>query len=246
MDIPLKKREGMVNIRRLNSRKSQIWISAVLYVLIISVIMVIVLEAGVPIMNNLRDKSVFVQTRDNFINLDMHIKEIGSAGPGSQRVVPIEIKKGELALANSQLEWTMDTKASIIQPRTSLSLGNVRIGSDSDVNAYSNSTDLVLENYYLKAVFNRVGNESNFGTINSTSLLKSIENVKTGTATSGEFSFLIDDISVESDGYSKISQQGYNLGSATVIFHINMSGGAVHDLSFTLDSRSDYLKVSMT
>ena len=50
-------------------KKSQIWISAVLYVLLISVVIVIVLEGGTPIMNNLRDKSVFVQTRDNFVNL---------------------------------------------------------------------------------------------------------------------------------------------------------------------------------
>ena len=230
----------------MRKKKSQIWISAVLYVLIISVIMVIVLEAGVPIMNNLRDKSVFVQTRDNFVSLDRQIREIGSAGPGSQRIVPIEIKKGELSLANSQMEWKMDTKASIIQPRTSVVLGNLRLGSDSDVNAYSNSTDLVLENFYTKAVFSRIGNETNFGTVNSTSILRNMENLKTDASTSGEFSFLIDDVSVSSDGYSKISEPGYNLGSATVIFHMNMTGGAVHDLSFTLDSRSDYLKVSMT
>ncbi|MCX6707856.1 MAG: hypothetical protein NT001_07025, partial [Candidatus Woesearchaeota archaeon] len=174
------------------------------------------------------------------------ITEIGSAGPGSQRIVPIEIKKGELVLGNNQLKWKMDTPASIIQPRTSVNLGNLRMGSDSDVDAYSNSTNLVLEDYYIKAVFSRVGNETNFGTVNSISMLRSIENLKTGAVTSGEFSFLIDDAYVESDGYSKIDQLGYDLGSATVIFHMNMTGGAIHDVSFTLDSRSDYLKISMT
>jgi hypothetical protein len=139
----------------------------------------------------------------------------------------------------------MSTLASIIQPRTSVDLGNLRLGSDSDVDAYSNSTDLVLENFHIKAVFNRVGNETNLGRLNSTSMLKNIENLKTGAVTAGEFSFLIDDSIVESDGYSKISSQGQNLGSATVIFHMNMTGGAVHDISFTLDSRSDYLKVSL-
>lgn len=229
----------------MRKKKSQIWISAVLYVLIISVIMVIVLEAGVPIMDNLRDKSVFTQTRDNFISLDKHIREIGSAGPGSQRVVPLEIKKGELVLGNSQLKWKMDTVASIIQPRTSIDLGNLRLGSDSDVDAYSNSTNFILQNYYIKAVFSRVGNETSYATVNSTSMLKSVTNLKTSAVTSGEFSFLIDDATIGSDGYSKLEQTGYDLGSATVIFHMNMTGGVIHNIYFTLDSRSDYLKVSL-
>src|SRR3989344_1349204 len=71
-------------------KKAQIWESSILYLLIISVVIAIVLEAGVPMMDNLRDKSVVMQIRDSFINLDQHIREISTAGPGSQRVVPSE------------------------------------------------------------------------------------------------------------------------------------------------------------
>ena len=226
-------------------KKSQIWISAVLYVLLISVVIVIVLEGGTPIMNNLRDKSVFVQTRDNFVNLDKHIQDVGSAGPGSQRIVPLEIKKGALSVENNQIKWEMDTKSAVMQPRTSIDLGNLRLGSDSDVDAYETNSTFVLENFHIKAVFSKIGNESNYGTVNSTSILTSmVYKVNEGT-TAGDFDFLIDNSLIDSDGYSKLLDEGFSLGSATVVFYLNMSGGAVHNLYFTLDSRSDYLKVRL-
>ncbi|MBU0536690.1 MAG: hypothetical protein KKE20_07015 [Nanoarchaeota archaeon] len=226
-------------------KKSQIWISAVLYVLLISIVIVIVLEGGTPILENLRDKSVFIQTRDNFVALDKNVMDVSNAGPGSQRIVPFEIKKGELTLGNSQLKWQMDTKSPVIQPRTSIDLGNLRLGSDSDVDAYESNDQLILENYYIKAVFSKIGNESDYGSVNSTSIIQYLTyNRNNGTA-SGSFSFMIDDNSIDSDGYSKIVQPGYDLGSATVMFYINQTDGVLHTLYFTLDSRSDYLKVDL-
>ncbi len=226
-------------------RKSQIWISAVLYILLVSVVIVIVVEGGTPIMNNLRDKSVFLQTRDNFVSLDKHIKDVSNAGPGSQRVVPLEIKKGELNIKNSQVKWEMDTKASIVQPKTSVKTGNLRLGMDSDVDAYERNNKLILENYYIRAVFYKVGNESSYGTMNSTSILHSITYKTNNKTASGEFSFLIDDSLIESDGYSKLVRKGHDLGSGTVMFYMNTSSGVVHRLYFTLDSRTDFLMTNL-
>lgn len=227
------------------SRKSQIWISAVLYLLLISIVIIIVIEGGTPVLNNLRDKSVFVQTRDNFVSIDKHIIDISNAGPGSQRIVPLEIKKGELSLGNNQLKWEMDTKSAVIQPKSSIALGNLRLGSDSDVDAYGSNDNLILENYYIKAAFNKIGNESNYGKVNSTSILDYMTYNKNNATIPGEFSFLIDDASIDSDGYSKIVQEGYDMGSAVVMFHMNMTGGVVHDLYFTMDAKSDYIKVNL-
>ncbi|MBD3313398.1 hypothetical protein GF345_03065 [Candidatus Woesearchaeota archaeon] len=227
------------------NRKSQIWISAVLYVLLITIVIVIVLEGGTPILEGLRDKSVFVQTRDNFVALDSHITEVSNAGPGSQRIVPLEVKKGELTVDNNQIRWEMDTEASIIQPRTSIDAGNLRLGSDSDVNAYESGGNLILENYYITAVFSKVGNESSYNELNASSILLSLTYNPNSETTEGSFSMLIDDSLIDSDGYSKLLDNGYDLGSASVLFHINQSSGIEHDLIFTLDSRADYLKVNL-
>ncbi|MFC1752359.1 hypothetical protein ACFL96_03075 [Thermoproteota archaeon] len=227
------------------NKKSQIWISAVLYLLIISIVLVIVLEAGTPIMNNLRDKSVFIRTRDNFVSLDKHITDISNAGPGSQRIVPLEIRKGDLTLGNNQLKWEMSTESAAIQPRSNFEMGSLRIGSDADVIAYETNTSIVLENFYILAVFSKVGNETSYGRINSSGILDYIVYKRTNSTSSGDFNFFVDDFSIDSDGYSKLLDTGYTLGSGTVVYHMNMTGGVVHDLYFTLDSRADYVKVEM-
>ena len=140
-----------------SGKKAQLWISAVLYILIISVVMAIVLEAGLPILSNLRDKSIVLQTRDNFINVDKHIQEIADAGPGSQRVVPLEIKKGDLKIEEGRMIWDMDTEADIMQPGTSQQSGNLRVGVNADVKATQSGSLFTLENSYIKAVFNKIG-----------------------------------------------------------------------------------------
>ncbi len=57
------------------SRKAQIWVSAILYILVITVIMVLVLNAGVPIIKDLQDKTVFTRSKNTFLALNQHINE---------------------------------------------------------------------------------------------------------------------------------------------------------------------------
>jgi len=78
--------------------KAQIWVSAILYILVITVVMVLVLNAGVPIIQDLQDKTVFTRSKNTFLSLNQHISEVSEEGVGSQRVVPIEIEKGFLGL----------------------------------------------------------------------------------------------------------------------------------------------------
>ncbi|MBW2999994.1 hypothetical protein KY339_04940, partial [Candidatus Woesearchaeota archaeon] len=82
--------------------KAQIWISALLYILIAVIVMVIILEATSPLLENLKDESVYTETKSNFVSLNQHISDVSNAGTGSQRVVPVEIRKGELKVGNDQ------------------------------------------------------------------------------------------------------------------------------------------------
>ena len=226
-------------------KKAQIWESAILYLLIISVVIAIVLEAGMPMMNNLRDKSVVMQVRDSFINLDQHIREISTAGPGSQRVVPLETKKGTLKVDDGRILWSMDTEAQIMQPGTSQKFGNIRVGVNADVKASETSNRFIISNSFVRGVFNKIGNSSHYVPINSSSLINHLQSLDTGATVNGTWSFEIDDAEIEGNGYTAMLDKGNDLQEGRVLYHLNLSSGTEHDLTLILRANSDFFIVEM-
>ncbi|PIN69121.1 hypothetical protein COV93_06755 [Candidatus Woesearchaeota archaeon CG11_big_fil_rev_8_21_14_0_20_43_8] len=112
-------------------RKGQIWLSAISYILITVVIIVLLLNTGIPLLEKVKDKSIFTKTKDMFLNIDSQIKDVQSEGAGAQRVIPIEIKKGDMTIQDNQIKWKMESKAKILEPRTKVFVGDLIIGDDS-------------------------------------------------------------------------------------------------------------------
>jgi len=57
-------------------KKGQIWISAVLYIALGVVAISIVLSAGVPLINKIKDKNTIVQTKDILFAVDNIIRKV--------------------------------------------------------------------------------------------------------------------------------------------------------------------------
>ena len=234
------------------SKKGDIWISAILYVVIIVVAIALILNTGLPIINQMKDKIAFTKARDTMINLDKHIEDIASEGQGSQRLVPIEIGKGKLKVKDNKLVWEIDTESKIISSRTKIDIGNLYIVSNANVQAttYTNSfilqtelgaTDTTAGDIFLVNI-TRIGNETNWTSINTSGLINYIA-YKNNTI-SGTFSFAINDnsTSTSGNGYTKLIPEGNNtdLGRAKVVAHIN-STYAEYDLEIILESYADFI-----
>ena len=227
-------------------KKSQLWISAVLYILVTALIMVIILEALTPVVENLKDKSVFVRTRDTFLSLNQYIKEVSLEGQGSQRIVPIEITKGELSVQDNEIKWKMPTEAAILEPRATVELGNLLVVANGDVDAYEQNGTFVLTNTNTFFRFNKFGSATNFSNFTSSRIINqsaykrgsSLTNVSAG------FDFFITEEDKTFFGYSILPKKGADLGEAKVLVHVNST---VHeyDLIFTLESQADYLLVEL-
>ena len=105
------------------AKNGQIWISAVLYIALGVVAITIVLSAGVPIINKLKDKNVIVQTKNILLSLDNTIREVRDEGPGSRRVInPFVIKSGSLFIKpeenkpnDNMIVWDMKTSAVFVE-----------------------------------------------------------------------------------------------------------------------------------
>ena len=226
-------------------KKGQVWISAVLYFLIATVIITIMLEAGLPLVDQMKDKSIFSQTKNQFIEINQQIKEVGAEGEGSKRIIPIQIKKGELSVDDEKIQWEMDTKAKILEPRSIINLGDLTISSNTDVTAEEIGSTYVIENSFIKATFTKYGSKSNLVAITSTNILQKIYNKKTETNTSGTFTFDYSGLT-NMYGYTEISAKGSRLGEAIVTYYLYNSTNTTetqYAIKFTLLSKTDFLKV---
>lgn len=144
--------------------KGQIWISAVLYIAIGVVAISIVLSAGVPLINKLKDKNTIIQTKDLLLNLDNTIREIRDEGPGSRRVIqPLVIKDGDLFfnISSNMIQWSLKTSAVFVEPcgKSKLECSNNKlIVREGPLEMFETST--IIENEYvmhLEANYNDLG-----------------------------------------------------------------------------------------
>src|SRR3989344_3454922 len=102
----------------MKSKKGDIWISAVLYFGLGIIVITILLTAGLPVINKLRDKNIAIQTKNAFQVLDTNVREVLKGGPGTQRVVTLELKRVEFSIdeTNELVKWEFDSKAFLTEP----------------------------------------------------------------------------------------------------------------------------------
>src|SRR3989338_2571061 len=99
-------------------KKGDVWISAVLYMALGIIILVIVLSVGIPIVNKIRDKNIAINTKELMLDLDRNIRTVYSEGPGSRRPVKLQITKGTFSIdeAANTITWQFTTKVLLSQP----------------------------------------------------------------------------------------------------------------------------------
>ncbi len=229
----------------LSSRKGAIWISAVLYVLIAVVIMVIVLEAGLPLIKSLNEKSSFTRIRDTLVGLDRQIQQVASEGQGSQRIIPLEVTDGEFRIEQQKIRWKLETDSKIVEPKTRIELGNLVVASGVDVTASNVGDFFIVENSRIRANFSRIGSASNYSSINTSAIINNVIFKDSSAQTAGTFTFFVNDSnSLAGNGYTSLEDAGSGLTSASVRAHVNNSAMA-YDIVLTLDSKADFLRAAI-
>ena len=235
---------------------AQVWVSSVLYVLVVVSLIVIVLAAGVPIINHLKDKAAFNNLKNNAQTLDSYIQTVISEGPGSQRLVPIVIDNGKLYTKNNSLIWQIPVSSKVMQPNARITYGNViflSLPSNSVVSAYESPDHCyyILDNGVLRVNLTEFGNISksaeNCSTeINTSKIINSIYSIKEGKYLNANVTIsLINDASSSvGQGYSYLQDSGNFLGSTEVIYYINSTD---YDYSFSigLQGSSDFLSIQL-
>jgi len=115
-------------------RGGDVWISTVIYIALSIIAITLIISAGVPLINKVRDRNTFQQTKEVMHTFDAAIQEVLSEGPGSRRYLsPVIIKEGELYIRGLPyggrhiIIWTMETKALLIEPGRVINEGNLKL-----------------------------------------------------------------------------------------------------------------------
>lgn len=229
-------------------KKGQIWISALLYILIVTVIMVLVLEVSIPLIEKMEDKGVFTRSKNTFLVLNQHIQDVSDEGAGSQRVLPIEIEKGKFQVKNGALQWNFRTEAEILESGHEIELGDMYISSNSDVEAEETSDTYILRNSYLEVNLTKCETISSC-LFDQSNIVKTMTftdpSAGTSYSTTGTFTVDFGSGNWNATGYSSIEDLGTSLGSASVVYYINNTNNSLSEsytiIEFTLESNSDFL-----
>lgn len=237
-------------------KKAQVWVSAVLYIIIILTAMVIILEVGIPVINSFRDRIALENARNSMITLESYISEVSSEGPGSQRVVPLNVKKGKIYTENNKLIWQLETESKIMEPRSRIDFGNlifISIPSNSTVTAYESEDYCyyILENGIIRANITVFGNkEKNYencsSEIDTSKLIKSVTSLVEGTTISDniKISLLNDENTTTGKGYTQITSQGNYLAYSSIITYINTTQ-YYYSFEIKLESGADFLALKL-
>jgi len=229
----------------MNDKKGAIWISAVIYVMIAVIVMVLVLEAGLPLIKGLTEKNAFNKIRNTVVALDRQIQQIASEGQGSQRVIPIEITDGELTVKDQKLRWKLETDTKIVESKSRVELGNLVIASDVDVTAAEVDNYFIVENSRIKVNFSKIGSSTNFSDINTSGIINNVFYKDNHVTTDGTFTFFVNDSSsLSGTGYTRLEDKGTSLTTAAVRAHINNSA-MQYDILITLDSKADFFRANI-
>lgn len=223
-------------------------LAGALYVGIVSIAVLIVVQTSGPAITKMQDIAAVDQAKDSLTNFDKIIQDVAAEGKGSTRVVPVQIKKGNLEVSSSDdnVEYRIDTKAEITSARTRREIGNLIFKSNANVKVTDNGTDLIMENEHLVATFNKTGNSTDFGTLNISTALRSLYLKDTSTAFNGVIRVRIDGLASNEigNGYVYAENVGSGLARGRIIMHVNNTA-ADYDVYFTLESGRDHIFIEI-
>ncbi|MFH2020510.1 MAG: hypothetical protein ABIJ34_03795 [archaeon] len=227
-------------------KKAQIWVSVIIYTMVAISTVMLLLNTGVPILTEMKDRAVYEKVKEIMLDLDKQTTDLAGQGEGSQSSASLDVREGKITFDNNEVTWEIETKTPLISPRSSSNLGNLIISSNANVRTID------IENYYIletsikndsfRVVINKKGNENSWVFYNTSDL---IENISfNGDRMAGKFYLGINnmDTSKNGTGYTKMYPEGNysHLGSAKIIAHVN-STFAEYDIEFILESYADFL-----
>jgi hypothetical protein len=125
-------------------KRGDIWISAVIYIGLGIALLALILAAGLPVIDRMKDTYTAKQTKEIMLVVDQNIRSVYNQGPGAQTQVKLKISKGDFIIddVSETISWHVRTKAILSEPNEAVQEGNLQILTNSS--AQKGEYDLYL------------------------------------------------------------------------------------------------------
>jgi hypothetical protein len=210
-----------------------------------------VLGLGMPVLDTTKGSSDFRDAEISMRLLDNYLNEVAKEGNGSIRKAAhtypksFSVMKGEDAVV-----FYGGFYSTMFEPSTRTGKENLIYITGADVNCfeddgnYDGLTDIIIENTYVRFVFNKTGQPENLSNIDTNyALLRMIQKTTNTTVAVVNSSVYIDENSATSygRGYSELQSTGKSLPFCTVHFFVDSNSTIKYDIYYRLYAKADFL-----
>jgi len=146
-------------------KRGQIWIETVVYTLIALIMIGAVLAFARPKIQEMQDKIIIDQTIEALEEIDSTLTSITNGAAGTQEIINIEIKKGELKIIPSTEEiiFTLkESKSTYSEPGKEVSIGKILIKTEQT----GKTNTIILKLQYASVydlIYDTTANQGIFG-----------------------------------------------------------------------------------
>ncbi len=100
-----------------------------LYIALGTIVVTMLLVAGMPVINKIRDRNIILQSKDVMLGINNAVRTVVREGPGSQRSIIIDIGKGNLAIDDNldEVIWSMESKTIFTEPEIPVREGDLQL-----------------------------------------------------------------------------------------------------------------------
>ncbi|MBI4020058.1 MAG: hypothetical protein HY367_01890 [Candidatus Aenigmarchaeota archaeon] len=215
-------------------------ISGILFLAITIAAVVIIYQAGVPVIKRIQAASVVDKTKEAFSQMDSIIQDVASGGKGSQRSVYLTLDFGKLKADSSrdEITWELNTDAPVISPRSIQRIGNIVFGANLGASGTDDGSSYVLENEHLRVKIRKLSPGSPYST---DQLLQEVFSKDLNSAMNATLNITVAGGSASGTGFTTLETPGNNIPYATV--YAFMDSGVDYHVNFTLESGADFITI---
>ena len=215
---------------------------------------ILVLNAISPLLEEGKTNQAFIEAKNSLASIDNVMQQVLTESVGARRQVNVNLKQGKLIVAGDEEKIKLRLEGfTILQPGSTIQEGNIHVQGGGTIDALEQdidgdgNTDLVLKNNALTFAVKKIGNSTNYVSINTSRMITEFYNNRTNTITYPGFAAYINDRgdTAAGTGYTALSTQGANIDSASILAYVNSTPGIKYEILFTLSAGMDFVDVEV-
>ncbi|GEM_PF-5291804 len=214
----------------------------------------IVLSTLAPFVEEGKSTQAFEEAKNTLSQVDQAMQQLLVESTGARRQIDLNIREGKLIVSGDEERIKIRLEGfTVLQPGATVQEGNIQIQGGGAVEATeedadgNGTADFVLRNKALTFAIAKIGNSTNWATINTSTMITQIYNNRTSTNIVPGSGISINDWGNTSagTGYTALSNLGRNIEAGSILVFVNSTANVTYEALFTLAAGTDFITLEV-